>query len=73
MGRQNIFLDSALAVASLALGLEADGKLIIVPFFDKIPRSLKTLQLRGSSMVERLPVKEMVPGSSPGRGAKEFF
>lgn len=24
---------------------------------------------RGSSMVERLPVKEMVPGSSPGRGA----
>ena len=25
-------------------------------------------QFRGSSMVERLPVKEMVPGSSPGRG-----
>jgi hypothetical protein len=26
---------------------------------------------RGSSMVERLAVNEMVPGSSPGRGASE--
>ncbi len=26
---------------------------------------------RDSSMVEQLPVKELVPGSSPGRGAKK--
>ncbi len=26
---------------------------------------------RGSSMVEQLPVKELVPGSSPGRGARK--
>jgi hypothetical protein len=25
--------------------------------------------IRDSSMVEQLPVKELVPGSSPGRGA----
>src|SRR3989344_729753 len=31
-------------------------------------RKLKII-FRGSSMVERRPVKAMVPGSSPGRGA----
>src|SRR3990167_1021571 len=34
---------------------------------DKITLLALTI-FRGSSMVERLPVKEMVPGSSPGRG-----
>ena len=34
--------------------------------------TLKTLELRGSSTVERLPVKEKVAGSNPARGAQGF-
>ena len=36
-------------------------------------RGIRKNAFRDSSMVEQLPVKELVPGSSPGRGAQVRF
>ena len=47
------------------------SSLVVVAFAPAETMSLRDYIFRGSSMVEQLPVKELVVGSSPTRGAKK--
>ena len=51
--------------------LSRHSSLVVVAFATAEIESLRDYKFRGSSMVEQLPVKELVVGSSPTRGASE--